>query len=221
MRPSLDLRILQSSALDRLERLHLGIDDALTSPEELDRVEKDRLTSHSIVELYNLWFSFSRSVYLSSAFEARDGNGDRVALTLPKRCATVNDALTHAIHRVKPHVRPKASWSWSDEPSWGVVRILLECLDEIGASNHGTVSAGVSTGTSVFSQLPKVRHFYAHRGEGTNRKIARTFTPYLMPANLHPSDALLRPAQMKGKPRPQPLLLDWVDDVRNAVSLMI
>ena len=181
------------------------------------------MVTHCIVELHNLWIGFSRSLYLSSAFGARDGLGRRIQLEAIATADSVDEALTHAIRRTKPNTYRRGSppWNWADEPSWGSPKILLDSLDEIGASNRQIVSNGLSTLTSVFTHLPRFRNFYAHRNEDTARGLGGVLMNYGIAADMHASVALLVAAQIRGVQRPQPLLLDWVDDVINVISLVV
>jgi hypothetical protein len=227
VKPSRDLRRLQDSAVSRVARLRDSVEECITSPLVQRSSERDRYVAQGIIELHNLWYQFSRSLYLSSAFRARDGAGSRIALAKVGTATSVNDALTHAIRRNKIMAYKKKAakaapmWSWSDEPPWASSRVLLSALDEIGASNYQTVAAGLSTQTAVAPHLTKVRNFYAHRSKGTRTNLGGVFNAYLLPGNEHPSVSLLRHARSAGVPRPQPLILDWVDDIAGAITLVI
>lgn len=181
------------------------------------------MVTHCIVELYNLWFGFSRNLYLSTAFAARDGSGKRIELASIATAGSVDEALTHAIRRTKPNTHKKGSppWRWADEPSWGRTKILLDSLDEIGASNCQIVSNGLSTLTPVFAHLPRFRHFYAHRNEDTARGLEGILMNYGIAPDMHASVSLMQAANIRGVQRPQPLLLDWIDDVTNVISLVV
>lgn len=225
MRQGRDLRRVQDSALGRISRLRAVADLAAASrslkPSSLH--QRDELVAFTVLELYNLWFGFSRALFLSTAFRARDGSGHRVVLSRVRSAASVDEALGHAIRRVKPRTfrQRQAPWNWVDEPSWGVARVLLDSLDELGASNYVTVSAGLSASPTVFVHLAKFRHFYAHRGRETAVSLRGPIGSYAIPARTHPSEALMTAVTRGGITRPQPLLLDWCDAVRDAVELVI
>jgi hypothetical protein len=176
------------------------------------------------MELYNLWHGLSRCLFLSSAFRARDGVGARISLTTAT-CQSVDEALTHAIRRTKPYVFKKKpqrkGWKWVDEPVWSKPSVLLDSLDEIGASNFPTVLGALSTLSPVFDHLPRFRHFFAHRNEDTVDALQRILAWYSIPTSTRPTEALLTPASGSSGARFQPLLLDWIDDVRNSVSLIV
>lgn len=222
MKPTRDLRRVQRSASRRLERLRFAVDDCLTSPTAPTRAELDRTMSHAVIELHNLWLAFSRSLYLSSAFRARDGSGYRVALSKVSQATTVDEALTPAIRRTRPDRKSrKPPWNWNDEPRWADVNVLLNSLDEIGASNLPTVSAGLSTGSLVFVTLGPVRNFYAHRGEDTSQRASKALLRYLVPGNVHPTNALTRHVVVGGVPKALPLVVEWIDDIGLAIDLVV
>jgi hypothetical protein len=227
VKPSRDLRRLQDSGVSRVARLRDSVEECITSPVVRTSSDRDRYVSQGIIELHNLWYQFSRCLYLSSAFRARDGSGSRIALAKVGTARSMEDALTHAIRRTKIRAYQKKAgkaspmWTWSDEPPWASSKILLDTLDEIGASNYQTVAAGLSTPTAVAPHLTRVRNFYAHRSKGTSTNLGGVFNSYLLPANEHPSVTLLRHARSGGVPRPQPLILDWIDDIAGAITLVI
>jgi hypothetical protein len=176
---------------------------------------------YCVLELDSFWRSFARSLFLSTAFRAKDGSGGRVTLSVPTP-GTVDDALTHAIHRIRPTVKKKAaSWSWLDEPNWSRSSNLLDSLDEIGASNRPTVVAGLSIPTRVFDDLTVLRNFFAHRNEDTAGRVPSVARSYSIAPTMRPSDVLRSRASGASGLRPQVLLLDWIDDMVNAVSLAI
>jgi hypothetical protein len=187
----------------------------------MSETDREARVTFCTMELYNLWYAFSRALFLSSAFGARDGSGKPIALSVSPAPKSVDDALTHAIRRLRPQNRRNPPWSWWDEPNWSKTRVLLDALDAIGSANRAQVSAGLSTQTAVFDYLFLVRHFYAHRGRETRQALHALAVSYSLPPALHPSQALLLPARLNGTIRPQPVLLDWIDDVRNSISLVV
>jgi hypothetical protein len=178
--------------------------------------------AYVVVELYNCWHSVSRCLYLSSAFRARDGAGARISLTVANS-ADVDAALTHAISRTRAYLLTYKSppWGWSDEPFWAQTGVLLDAMDEIGASNRGTIATALGVPNKVLGHLPKFRHFFAHRNRQTANRLRPLISSYSISPGLRPTDALATPASGPSGPRPQPLLLDWVDDVHNVVALIV
>lgn len=222
MRPTRDLRRLRRAALSRLDRLSEYVFDAATTPPNSPR--HDQLTALCVVEMYNMWFGFSRSLYISSCLGARDGAGVRLSLARVPRPPTAQDALTHAIRRCKLH-RFKAKkgtppWQRIDEPSWASTTVLLDALDEVGATNYVLVSGALSLpgAAQTISHLPDFRHFYAHRGEGTRLQAVKHAPTYALSSQLAPTALLNSNGMVAGVARPQPLLMDWADDLRAIVG---
>ena len=220
MRIVRDLRRLQVAGNSRLTRLHAIATAATVAPQG----SRDRSTGVSfvVVELYNFWYSMSRCLYLSSAFRARDGNGKRITLDVGAS-KDVDTALTLAIARTRPRIaeRKQPPWSWGDEPYWVNTGVLLDSLEGIGASNRPTVAAALALPSKVFSHLSPFRHFCAHRNRQTARRLRPLIASYSISPALPATDALATPASGPDGQRPQVLLLDWVDEVHNVVSLIV
>lgn len=223
MRPTRDLRRLRRAALARVDRLSGFVLDAATTPAENPR--RDQLTAYSVVELYNGWYGFSRSLFVSVCLGARDITGSRVSLANAARSATTQDALTHAVRRFNPKRYKNGSppWKWSDEPAWADSAVLLHALDQVGASNYSVVSAALSQpgASPVLAHLPAFRHFYAHRGEATRVRASGHALSYALSPLLSPTELLNSHGALEGVTRPQPVLMDWIDDVRAIVGSAI
>lgn len=222
MRPTRDLRRLRRASLARVNRLaEHAFDAATTAP---DQIRHDQLTAYCVVEMYNLWYAFSRSLFISVCVGTRDAAG-KITLSQVPRAATDHDALTHAIRRCKPN-RLKSGgppWQWIDEPSWASPGVLLDSLDEVGAANRPAVSAALSVPSvsQTVLHLPKFRHFYAHRGEGTRRQAISVAPTYALPTNLTPTGLLNSHGATSGVTRPQPILMDWIDDIEVLINIAI
>ena len=227
MRPTRDLRNLQRTALARTERLNAYIGSTLTQASTHRSARIDSAVAFVVIELDNLWVGVARSFFLSVAFCARDGTGNHVELTRVARAQSANDALTHAIRRCRgSRYRPgrRRSWTWRDEPLWWKPGTLLDALDEVGASNYGQVSAemsAMSASPRVFSYLHTFRNFYAHRSERTRAQVVRDLRHLQFPTTYTATIALTSPVVWRGHVRPQPLILDWLDDIRNTISLLV
>src|SRR3989304_5529943 len=219
MRIERDLRRLQRSAHGRLRRLRYVA--VLCSTGRATPKDRELGVTYCALELYNLWYSFSRCFFLSAAFGAGDGAGVRVAIGTGARPRSVEEALTYAI-RIRPGYRNRVPpWKWQDEPSWVKPTVLLDALRAIGASNTTRVSAGLSASSGVFDDLPPFRHFFAHRGRDTAQPLKRRIRAQSISPAVRPTEALLTPASVLGAVRPQPWLLDWIDDLTNAVPLVV
>lgn len=224
MRPTRNLQNLQRSALLRTDRLHAYISPLLTASYPAGLRSIDSAVAFVVIELDNLWAGTARSFFLSVAFCADDGKGHRVHLSNAPRARTTDEALTHAIRRCKPsRYKPgqRGPWDWSDEPGWWNPTTLMESIDEIGASNRLQVSKAMSTSPGAFAHLHTFRNFYAHRSEGTRTEIVGRLRRLLFPTTYTATAALTSPRIEHGVIRPQPLILDWLDDVRNTISMLV
>jgi len=221
MRVTSDLTRLQGTMLRRLDRLRLVATAAI--PPSTRYGQRESYVTFVVIELFNCWHMFSRCLYLSTAFQARDRSGAAVSLTVP-RPANVDDALTLAIASLRPGVTKRGPmWTWQEEPAWERTSVLLSALGLIGASNRPTVVSGLGVGgpTSVFVHLPTARNYYAHRGEETASRLPIIAGAYTIAPSRLGSQVLLAHASGSGGLRPQPLLLDWVDDIATAVTHVV
>ena len=224
MRPCKDLDSLQRSALDRTNRLHAYMSSVLTVGATAQRSSVDPAIAFVVIELDNLWAGVARSFFLSVAFCARDGTGNRIQLSKATKARSRDEALTHAIRRCKPwRYRPglNGPWVWQDEPPWWKPKTLLDSIDEIGASNYQQVIAAMSASPNAFSYLHRFRNFYAHRSRETRAAITGDLRRLQFPTTYTATIALTSPVLLRGQIRPQPLVLDWLDDIRNTILLLV
>ncbi len=179
--------------------------------------QAEREVAHACIELVSLWSAFTRNYYLSTALGARGVGGVRVSTAL--QAAVVDDALTAAIHHLKPGLRKRsAPWSDFDEPTWRKTDVFLDVLTMAAASNLSTVQNALSaTQTDVFTDLPTFRNFVAHKNHDTANRCRNLYRKYGVPRGARPVQALL----LRQAGRPQALLLDWIDDIENVVTLTI
>ena len=228
MRPTRDLRGLQRNALARIGRVRAHIERALDSGagngDGAWASGLDPGIAVGVMELDNLWASVARSLYLSTAFCARDGGGQPLTLAVPQ-CRTTGEALGHAIKRCKGDVflakEGVGPWEVGDEPAWGRANHLLASLDAIGASNYDKVSAALSLAPKVFPYMHTCRNFYAHRSMEAKRQVEGVVRSYGLPTRCAPTEALVSPAVASGGLRPQPLILDWADELRETIELLV
>lgn len=202
----------------RLAQLHGLVDVLPTVPAGDD----DRVVAYATIEALNLWASFSRAMYLSCVFSARRANGKRVLLGKHKHITSAPQAIDFAIktlkHRLWKSRRPP--WRWSDEPKWYDPSALTRLSPALALSNVSQIQAAFGVSTTVFRHLPTLRNFYAHRGEDTATKvralIADDFPSLGFTSRTTPTEFLC--TRLPG--RPQNLLADWIDDLRQVVSLL-
>lgn len=160
--------------------------------------------------------SFLKGAYfLSYILSPYRESGTRV--TCDPLINSLPSALDAAMRRCKPYIlRRGTGYGRRDEPSWHRPDIMWHCCDEISASNTLDVRSAFSITPGTFDHLTTFRNFYAHRNPHTARQAINIARLYSIPTNLHPSQILLTPAYG----RPQPLILDWLDDITTVVELL-
>ena len=160
--------------------------------------------AYTVIELDNLWAGTAQSLFVSTAFEARDGSGQVVEWTKETPPKSVDEAL-------------KKSGVRFDK--WWMHRMLLRALRKVGASNESQVQAALNASPDVFEHLHTFRNFYAHRGSGTREKVQESLHQLRYSPRLTATEALSLPRPGRG--RPQPLMLDWLDEMRIAIELLV
>lgn len=210
MRPRSSLQDLSRTGGKRLLRLREFAQRRLPRPDD-----REPSTSYVVIELANFWWQFSRALYFSIAMGAQDQYG-----TIQSTAMTFSapiDALTFAIRHAKPNTHGQRSPPWipRDEPDWRLVGITKKLYAGIGLMPSSSAYTALGYVTSVFDHLPPMRNFFAHKGPDTGRSARRIGLAYSRSGFDRPDELLLRPAPA----RPQPLLLDWIDDVAIVVDL--
>jgi hypothetical protein len=202
---------LEEVAIRRALRLR-SLVDTYSVPVPSDQ---DRIVSYVTIEALNLWASFARAYYVSSVLGARISAGGKV--TVQKRgIRTPGDAITFSVQRLGPRRRAAGPWKRRDEPAWHTPSTLLTLFEDLGASNLKEVQRAFGYQTRVFGQLPTFRNFFAHRNEESAEKTAQIARAYGLSPRLRPSEVLC--SRTVG--RPQNILADWLDDLRNVMQLM-
>ena len=210
MRPSRDLRILQQRSLRRVVHLRVVAGDSLSpmiAPKSgMDHRSVDLLVGYVVIELDNLWAGTARSLFLSTAFRARDAGGKHVYLSKVPQSNSVSEALRHLGKR---------------DVRWWRHRFLPRALGYLGASNLEQVEKALNASPGVFEHLHTFRNFYAHRGYGTREKVEISLRQLQFPRHYTATQALVSPRPARGRPRPQPLVLDWLDEMRTTIELLV
>jgi len=177
--------------------------------------QEDRLVAFVTIEALNLWSSFARSFFLSCVFKARRESGARVSHSQGS-LVTTELALTFAIRVMKPSKPGSGPWQRRDEPTWFDVQTLLKLFPALGASNAAQVVSAFSYPTKVFQHLPTARNFFAHRNVETSGKVSAIARAYSVAIARRASDVFCS----RSPARPQSVLADWLDDIRNVVDIM-
>lgn len=178
--------------------------------------EEKRRVAYVAIEALNLWGLFSRAFFISCAVRARDNQGARI-VSAHTTIREPREAITFAVHWWKPDLtKKKGPWSPFDEPPWTTPTKLLDLMTALGTSNVAVVATAISQEPRSFKDLKTARNFFAHRSEATVdelRTVARR-------KRLNPA---LRPAELmcsRTRNRPQNVLADWIDDIREAIEVM-
>jgi hypothetical protein len=118
---------------------------------------------------------------------------------------------------VKNHTGP---WKWRDEPQWYDPKVITRISPLLALSNLAQIYAAFGVPTPVFKELPILRNFFAHRNEDTASRvrtlISANYSSFGFSGRTNPSDFLC--ARLPA--RPQNVLADYIDDLRNVVGLL-
>jgi hypothetical protein len=173
-----------------------------------------RLIAYVVIEAANLWAQYSRCFFLSCALGARDGSGQ---LTAQTRAATVDGALTLAVHAVKPKLRGTTRpWSRRDLPDFQNKGQLAKTLKYIQASVSPQVDVALAYQSRVLSDLPTARNFFAHKAEDAANK-ARGLAPRYGITRVSAPETLLCTVPSSGA---DILLREWLADLTAILGLM-
>jgi len=148
--------------------------------------------------------------------EAKRVRGDRIGVANPG--LTIDQAIGRAVNQFRPAAQPRANGSWDRraEPAWHDPNNLLAIGAAESFSNIGDLRAAFSTGIRLFIDLPVLRNYFAHRNQQTSEAATAVAPHYGIPATKRPSRVVLsRPLK-----RPQPLLLDWMDEMQVTIELV-
>lgn len=175
----------------------------------------DRLITYVVIQTQTEWAEFVRSFLLSCISGATRQNGHAVTVKLAtarRQSEMMRLALVIQTHgrKNKPPRRRR------DEPAWHSTNLLVQLAARIGLSNEPTISAAVSTGSTVFGGLPTLRNFYAHRNQDSKQNALLELQRLAVPLFAHPTLSLL--AAPAGST--SPLVVDWIADLHASVGLM-
>ncbi len=177
--------------------------DRLRSP--VDK-EQARTVSFVTIEVLNLWAGFARAFYLSCVHEATRESGGRVVVSVP---GLDTDAAAIAFSLKVTRVQRRG------EPIWHETATLSKLLAAAGASNVAQVLGAISAQPYVFTALPTVRNFFAHRSLTTAQRVTAVARTVGLSVQLRTCDFLCS----RLPSRPQNVLADWIDDIRNAIEI--
>lgn len=219
MRPSGTLEILASHASGRLDYLGELADKLPLQPDR----RHDKEVAFLAIEGLNVWSSFSRSFYLSCVFRATRTSGAKVMLGKHAQIKSHTQAIDFAVRTMKgakyAQTR-KPPWTWRDEPTWYDPRVIYALSIQLALSNLSKIQAALGLQTAVFAELPIFRNFFAHRNEHTASRvrglISSSYSGHGFTTRTHATTFLC--ARLPG--RPQNILADYLDDLRNVIGIM-
>jgi hypothetical protein len=217
MHPVRYFSILYEAACNRLIRLRNLADTASSRPASEFKSTNLEL-SFVAIELHTAIANFTRAYFLSCTLLPVTVTGAKVICHFA--IANYSDAIDASMKACKYTAWAKArgmkNWDRRDEPPWHQPGTLIRSCQEIGCSHQSKILAAYSVPTQVFDHLTKVRNFYAHRNQYTISAARSIATSYSISTMEHPSQILRTPAYG----RPQPIIMDWIDDARNVIDLL-
>jgi hypothetical protein len=176
---------------------------------KVNRERESRIT-FAVVNLLNSWANFVRAYYLSCAFGTKTKSAINVLPT--NHFFDLNAAIGFAIATFTPYSSPNTAGVWHrrNEPPWHDLNTLLRLATSLNFQNLAKIQSAMSLNVRVFSHLPVVRNFYAHRNQGTADAAQRISTQYGIPSNYLATRFLFtNPIR-----RPQPLIFEWIDELQ-------
>jgi hypothetical protein len=210
------LDLLTRKAVRRVVRLRLLAEaNTPVAPAEWC-AHHERALSYVVIEAANLWATFARAHYVSTALRARIMPATRIELAGGLRIRTVEEALTVAVVRAdQSKAGLTGPWAPRDEPNWpdpGTWQLLIADLQ---ASNLAAVERAANYRPKTLRMLMRMRNYFAHKSARAGRSARRMPREYGYPNDLHPVLFLLQPAPGFR----QPVLLQWLDDLALTLRL--
>lgn len=194
-----DLRFAFDYRLLRLELL------AKTAA-QLEDVEKRREAGYLAVELHNCWSGFARSFFLSVMCGTLTLNGRRAFPTLTGPFASADDALKRA----------SSALGRTDEPHWFDQVTYTRLATHFGFNNLNSITAAFAYPTTFF-KLATVRNFFAHKNQGTAKKVSNLGHALYALTVTCPESLLLDSLSATSAP----LAIEWLHDAKVMSGLML
>jgi hypothetical protein len=210
MNPTRHFAHLHSKAVGKSTKLRGLATYACTLP----LLQSDPIMSYVVINLQTVLSIFSRAYFLSYTLNPFLRDGSRVSCD--PSVTTFSHAIDIAMRSCKYKVWATGGWTRRDEPPWNKPDTLTKSCNAIGCSYQPQIIAAFSVPTSAFDDIPKFRNFYAHRNDYTVGFAQNVATRYSISPRQHPTAILASVAYH----RPQPLILDWIDDFINVIDLL-
>lgn len=210
MRIVSNFAVLKLLTTRRLLRLSKVFEKTLYSKNE----NLDIVTAFVVIEIQNTYSNFSRNYFLSCTRNPKLISGTKVSCD--PSISNYKSALDIAMKSLRPKIFKKGNYSRFDEPHWHVPATLHTSCREIKCSHITQIANAFSLPVKVFDDLPKFRNFYAHRNDDTITKPRQIASNWGIPSLQHPTQIL----SYVPLGRPQPLLIDYIDEMLNVIDLL-
>jgi len=207
------LKKLQKSTSKRLARLRAGV-TGVGIPLKPD---EDRLVAWTVIEALSLWSAFLRAYYLSGAMRTKTTSGAVVSFRAVK-FSDEKAALRFAIRKLKDRSFKKAMISRRDEPPWHDSQLFLTLQKTVAPTNLMQVYSAFSVSMTFSKFLPTIRNFYAHRCDETFRKATRVGVALGLATKPKLRPTIILCSRLPK--RPQSLIADWLDEIKNVIDLL-
>lgn len=190
--------------LSRLRQIHTAV-LGLGGPRSLPDV------SYLAIELDNLIMAAMRQFMISTLTGARTASGQKIT-SIPS-FSDEGEVAAYALSVLSPVGYGKLGspqrLSRRDEFKIREPRSVEKVVASCAASNLISVQAAYAYNTGVFTYLPTIRNFYAHRNDDTWRKVKNVAGGVGVYGIKYPDQLLL--TQLSN--RPVTVFEDWCDDV--------
>lgn len=188
--------------------------DLAVQASQLPFPESDLLISYVAIEFQTTLANFTRAYYLSCILKPVLKSG--VLVRCDPSITTFDGAINAAMKKCKYNVWIKGGWDRRDEPAWHRPESLIKSSQAINCSHYAQIIAAYSLPVNAFDHITKFRNFYAHRNDYTVRFAQQVANHYSISPRQHPTKILVSIAYG----RPQPLILDWIDEVTNVIGFL-
>lgn len=167
------------------------------------------------IEAANTWHFFLRSYYLYSAAGALLDDGTRVTSVAGRLSHLEAIEAAIAFSTGSKIKKPRRGWTHRHEPNWRDPNIVVNLMSNQNMSNASGFLKALSASNGSHEPLGTARNFFAHRCQDTALKVRGLARRSSVPSLIDPSDIPYSYAPG----RHQPLIADWIDDLRGAILL--
>jgi hypothetical protein len=206
------LRFLRLVALRRLRR-------AFETLHPIPRTSRDRkiIVGYCTLEVVDLWGTFVRAFYVSSALGAQRRRGQRITCAIS--FARPADALEYAAQwhflRRNPGGSPPR-YRQENEPAWHRPNNISRLAGTLSFSNESTITAALSRARRSIDDLVDFRNYFAHRNAYSKASVTAALYRYA----ITPEHSVESSLCQKTPRSPAPLIELLLNDVHDTIDLM-